>query len=88
MQQISVIKACCAVSQTEIYSLDSVIHTFNSWGQKSNQFYRESTNENSLTQAQKNTSSQVMHDSSEDMAHVLQDQSNCNLKQNLNSRTC
>ena len=53
MQQISVIKACHAVSQTEIYALDSVIHPFNSWGQKSNQFYRESTNENSLTQAQK-----------------------------------
>ena len=53
MQQISVIKACRAVSQTEIYALDSVIHPFNGWGQKSNQFYRESTNENSLTQAQK-----------------------------------
>ena len=36
----------------------------------------------------KNTSSQVMHDSYEDMADVLQDQSNCILKQNLNSRTC
>ena len=58
MQQISVIKACHAVSQTEIYALDSIIHPSNDWGQNSNQFYRESTklqstDKNSLTQAQK-----------------------------------
>ena len=93
MQQISVIKACHAVSQTEIYAMDSIIHPSNDWGQNSNQFYRESTklqstDKNSLTQAQKNTSSQVVHDSYEDMADVLQDRSNCILKQNLNSRTC
>ena len=64
-----------------------VLSTLSTAGVRKAINYTESQQMKTAWLKHKNTSSQVMHDSYEDMADVLQDQSNCILKQNLNSRT-